>query len=302
MDQMQGVIVPLLVPVTKEEAVNYEQLMRLTNHVVEGGVDGIFVNGTTGEFGRFSRETRTDIVKTVVKASAGRVPVYAGISDCGTKAVIENMKGAEAAGAAAVVTTLPFYFPNTSRYEERQFIQDISVAASVPILLYNLPAAVGNGISLDVLEEAAQMEGIAGIKDSSGDQAYMDELLNRFREQEFRVIVGDETMIYYGLSHGADGLVPSLANPFPRLLARIYKCACEGDWESCRSYCDVVDEMNRLNHFSDSWMSPNIWRKTALKFMGVMDDYFTRPYCPVDAETEKEVKKEVERYLEMFNL
>lgn len=302
MNQIKGVIAPLLAPVTEEEEINHEQLARLTRHVVEGGVDGIFVNGTTGEFGRFSRETRTDIVKTVVKASAGRVPVYAGISDCGTRAVIQNMKEAEAAGADAVVATLPFYFPNTSRYEERQFIQEIGEAAAVPVLLYNIPAAVGNEISLDVLEEAARMGQIAGIKDSSGDQEYMDQLLKRFGDKEFRVIVGDERMIYYGLSHGADGLVPSLANPFPRLLAQVYKCACEKDWEGCRKYCQVVDDMNRLNGFSDSWMSPNIWRKTALKLMDIMDDNFTHPYCPVDAETEKEVKKEVERYYRMFNL
>lgn len=282
---IEGIIVPLLTPITPQETPCFSELEALTDYVIDGGVNAIFANGTTGEFARFPREERAQILACIVRKAAGRVPVIAGVSDCGTRMVIENIRAAEENGADAVVTTLPYYFPMTSVKEQIDFITDVTAATKLPVLLYNIPAAIGCSISEQALDAVCKIENLYAIKDTSGKPEMIDRLQERYGK-DLKIFVGDERLNYYGLSRGASGLVPSLANPFPKVLARAWEAAKRQDWDLCKHCCDQVDSMNRLNAFSDSWMSPNIWRKEALAQMGIMNRRFTRPYNPV-GETEK---------------
>ena len=296
---IEGIIVPLLTPVTAEEKPCFSQLEGLTDYVIAGGVNAIFANGTTGEFARFTQEERARILACIVKKAGGRVPVIAGVSDCGTRMVIENIRWAEDAGADAVVTTLPYYFPMTSVKEQIDFITDVTAATPLPVFLYNIPAAVGCGISQQALDAVCGIDNLCAVKDTSGKPEVIDWLKERYGDS-LKIFVGDERLNYYGLSHGADGLVPSLANPFPRILARAWEAAGRQDWAACRRHCGLVDEMNGLNRFSDSWMSPNIWRKEALAQMGIMDSTFTRPYNPVGREEKRTIAGYQLRYREEY--
>ena len=125
-NKIEGIAVPILTPINEVEEINHEQLAALTDYVAEGGVNAIFVNGTTGEFARFSQKSRQELVSTVAKAAKGRVAVLAGVSECGTRLVIENIKRAEEAGADAIVTTMPYYFPTTSIREQIEFTEDVT--------------------------------------------------------------------------------------------------------------------------------------------------------------------------------
>lgn len=297
-----GVIVPLLTPVDESEQVKDLELKRLVDYVIGGGVDAIFAMGTTGEFARFDEETRGRVIASVVRHTAGRVPVYAGVSDCGTKRVLSNIKRAEDAGASAVVATLPYYFPNTSKGEAVQFFSDVAASTKLPVILYNIPVAIGSAIGRDVLDELYPIENIAGIKDSSGDLKYLEELLRRYhgKSKPFAVIVGDESAAYSGLSMGADGMVPSLANPYPRLLKAIYDSALLKNDERLRYYCGIMNDMNRLNTASDCWMFPNIWRKVALEMMGIINACFTKPYLPADDAARAGIAQTVTQYQALF--
>ncbi|MDO4523484.1 MAG: dihydrodipicolinate synthase family protein [Eubacteriales bacterium] len=274
---LEGVIVPILTPLYSDERPNLEQLERLTEYLIEGGVNAIFANGTTGEFARFSMEERAKVLETIVRKVNGRIPVIAGVSDCGTRMVVQHIELAQSCGADAVVSTIPYYFPTGSESEQIEFFEKIISQSKLPVLLYNIPAVVGHGIGEKVLDEISDMDGLYGIKDSSGNQEYLDHLLEKFGKK-LRIYVGDERLNYHGLKNGASGMVPSLANAFPRLLAAVWEAAKKRDWKECKKHCDVVDRMNVLNGFSDSWMSPNIWRKEALCQMGICDAYFTHPY------------------------
>ncbi len=299
---IHGVIVPLLTPVDENEQVIYSHLERLVEYVITGGVDAIFAMGTTGEFARFDAVTRAKIIAAVVRFTAGRVPVYAGVSDCGTARVTDHIRRAEDAGADAVVTTLPYYFPNTSKYEAVQFIGKVASSTKLSVILYNIPVAIGSAIAPEVLDEVFPIGNIAAIKDSSGDLSYLESLMKRYhgKGKPFSVIVGNEKANFAGLSMGADGMVPSLANPYPKLLKAVYDSAVAKDTVKLKYYCDIVDEMNRLNSFSDSWMSPNIWRKAALEMMGIMSSCFTHPYTPLDAAAKEQVAKTIAQYRTLF--
>lgn len=295
-----GIIVPLLTPLTADENVNFEHLNKLVDHVIEGGVDGIFVMGTSGEASRFTMDERAEIVKAVADRTAGRVPVYAGVSDCGTRLVKRHAVLAKEAGADAVVTTLPYYFPTTSQKEARAFLTDVADASPLPVILYNIPATVQVGLSVPLVEEMSNHPNIIAVKDSSADAQYLTKLQVRCQREDFSVLVGDEAMLFQGFMNGVDGCIPSMANPYPRLLAALYRAAVQGDAEGVKRFSGIVDRFNRLNKFCDSWMSPNIWRKTALSLMGVMDEYFTTPYEPVTDSIRAKVAATVEEYNDLI--
>lgn len=299
MKKIEGVILPILTPINSDETPNYKELRALVDYVIDGGVNAIFANGTTGEFARFTYEERCEILKTIVEHTAGRVPVVAGVSDCGTRLVIRNIEYAEAVGADAVVTTMPYYFPTTSQVEQVEFIRSVTAAARLPVMLYNIPSVVGCSLSNEVLDAVCDIENLCGVKDTSGDETYLMNLMDRYKDK-LDVYVGDERLCYTGLRSGASGMVPSLANPFPRVLAAAWRAAKAEDWETCKKHTDLINKMNVLNRFSDSWMSPNIWRKEALRQMGIMNSFFTRPHNKVSEADQQKIAAWIKYYNENY--
>lgn len=297
-----GVIVPLLTPVDRDEKVQFAQLDALVDHVIEGGVDGIFVMGTSGEFARFTMDEREQIIRATVQRACGRVPVYAGVSDCGERLVKIHMERAAKAGADAVVSTVPYYFPTVSEKEMISFFQHIADFSPVPVVMYNIPVAVGASLTCRVIGEVCGHPNIVSVKDSSADPVFLDKLLARFQSEDFSVLVGDESLLHAGFLKGVDGCIPSMANPFPRLLAALYRACVQKDEARLAALCGVVNRFNLINKYCDSWMSPNLWRKTALQLMGIMGDCFTAPCEPVDEATRLKVEKVVAEYTQMVEL
>lgn len=295
----RGVIVPLLTPVDEAENIRHDQLEALVEHVIAGGVDGVFVMGTSGECARFTMEERAQAVATVVRKAGGRVPVYAGVSDCGTKLVKRHIANAAKAGADAVVATPPYYFPTVSQKEAVAFYRDIADTSPLPVVIYNLPAAVGVSLGCDVIEALYQHPRIVAVKDTSGDLPLLEKLLARFQGESFAVLAGDESLLQAAFERGADGCIPSLANPFPRLLSALYRAALDNDGSRLSELCGRVDRFNRLNKCSDSWMCPNIWRKAALAMMGVTGECFTAPYEPLTDIDRQKVRQRVQVYTAM---
>ena len=139
----EGIIVPLLTPVNEDESINNDALERLINYVIEGGVDAIFVMGSSGEFARFDTDFRFQTIRAAVEIVNGRVPVYAGVSDCGTRRVLRHVENAEKAKADAVVVTLPYYFPIRNDDEAYQHFSLVAANTGLPVVLYNIPSTCG---------------------------------------------------------------------------------------------------------------------------------------------------------------
>lgn len=297
-----GVIVPLLTPINEDESVNFAQLRRLVDHVVEGGVDGLLAMGSTGEFARFDPGTRGNIIAEIVERTAGRVPVYAGVGDTGLRAVLRNMRIAERAGADALAVTLPYYYPVRGDEEAYLFYSGAAKSTALPFMLYNIPGTCGASIGFSVIDRMLAFDNVIGLKDSSGD---LDRLLREVRmycgkARGFTVVIGSEELSFAGLKAGADGVIPSMGNPFPKLFAALYAAAKRGDDARLQELCATVDAFNRINSSRDSWMAPNIWRKRALHHMGICGDRCTMPYLPVDEAADAEVRDAVAAYARMF--
>lgn len=229
-----GVVPPLCTPFTEDHALDLDSLRRLIEFQIAGGVHGLFVLGSTSETVFLTNEERATIVETTVRAVAGRVPVVAGVLGTTTVPVIEYARAVQRAGADGIVLTAPFY-ARTSQPEILEHFRQVRAAVDLPILAYDIPSAVHAKIERPTLLTLAREGTIAGIKDSSGDDANFRGVVMEGREiPGFSIFTGSELVVDAALLFGASGVVPGLGNVDPAGYRRLYDAGRAGEWEAAR--------------------------------------------------------------------
>jgi len=294
--EMRGIMVPIATPLTDTEDVDQAAMRRLTRYILDGGVTGIFVMGSCGEFVRMNADKWQKAVDAVMEETAGGAPVFVGISDAGTRLVREKARRAEAAGADAVVATPPYYFA-VSQEEMVDFFGEVAAATRVPLILYNIPKTTHATIAVETVFEMSEVDGVLGIKDSSGDVDALRRMLARFRDRkDFLVYVGDESAMLTGFSEGADGGVPSTANVAPRLLADLFEAADAGRAEEAKSCFDALVQLRDVfNGCTDNGMGWLIGRKASLELMGICPGRCAAPAVRLTAEKRDELRQALRR-------
>jgi 4-hydroxy-tetrahydrodipicolinate synthase len=220
-EELIGVIPPIITPVDEDENVDVEGLKRVIDHVIDGGVHGVFVMGSNGEFYALDFENQKLAIETTVRHVAGRVPVYAGTGAITTRECIKAVKMAEEAGADAVSVLTPMFI-NPSEKEMYAHFEAIANSTSLPIILYNNPGKTTNNISVGLLKRLAEIENIVGIKNTSLDFSQTVEYIDATRDNDsFNVLSGTDYYIYATLMYGGVGCVAGTANVAPRLVSDI---------------------------------------------------------------------------------
>jgi 4-hydroxy-tetrahydrodipicolinate synthase len=225
---IRGVIPPLITPVDAKECVDQKGLCALIEHVLKGGVHGVFVLGSTGEFYGLDFEEKRRAIEITVDQVRGRVPVYVGASDITTRECVRLAKLAEELKAQAVTVLTPMFISPSEEELYRHF-RTIAEATSLPVLIYNNPDRTGINMSADFVERLADVPNIVGAKDSSGDLTLTSEYIRRTRDRGFRIMAGRDTMILGTLVYGGFGCVAATANVVPSLVVEIYDKFMAGD-------------------------------------------------------------------------
>ncbi len=222
----QGIITPILTPLTAEEKLNEKELRSQINRLINAGVSGIFALGTNGEFYAFSKEEKIEIIKVTVDEVKGRVPVYVGTGCITTQETIELSKIAKELGADVLSVISP-YFSGISQDDLYRHFSSVAEAVDLPILLYNIPARTGNNIDYTTVKKLAKYENIIGIKDSSGN---FDNTLKYIENTDPRlsVLAGSDSLILWTLLAGGTGAISGCSNVFPELMVSIYQLWSEG--------------------------------------------------------------------------
>jgi len=228
--QLHGVVPPVCTPLTPERELDVLSLERLAAFLIEAGMHGLFVTGSTGEVAFLPDETRYRALEVVAGVAAGQVPVLAGIIDTTTPRVIEHAKASKAADA--LVATAPFYAP-TAPSEFAGHFRAIRAAVDLPLVAYDIPVSVGNKLPTDVVLELAEDGTFAALKDSSGDLDGLRAVLER--TDSLVCFSGSETLADLGLFIGAHGLVPGIGNVDPHGYLRLYEAAQRGDWATAKT-------------------------------------------------------------------
>lgn len=235
-----GIIPPIITPFQEDGSVDYEALAKMSVHLVENGVHGLFPFGTTGEFYAVNDEEFVQGLKTVKEAVADHKDCYgnpiqllAGTSHITTRGVIHLIKLVEEVGGYDAVSVLTPMFVSQTQEELYQYYKTIAASTEMPIIMYNNKPKTNVTIApATVARLAKDCPNIIGVKDSTGDMTNCEEYLRLTMDMRdhFNVIMGRDTMIYAGLHYGCSGAVASCANVAPRVVADIYDKFVAGDY------------------------------------------------------------------------
>ncbi|MFE4970116.1 dihydrodipicolinate synthase family protein [Streptomyces sp. NPDC056660] len=279
---LTGVVPPVCTPLTPDREVDVPSLRRLVDHLVAAGVDGLFVLGSTSEVAYLTDRQRRLVTETVVTHAAGRLPVLAGVIDMTTPRVLDHVESVTSAGADAVVVTAPFY-TRTHPAETARHFRLVAERSPVPVIAYDIPAAVHSKLPAGLVLELAADGVLAGLKDSSGDLAGFREVVTGSRSlPRFSALTGSELTVDSALALGADGAVPGLANVDPDGYVRLHRLCRAGDWERARAEQERLCGLFRMTGVGDparmGGSSAALGAfKTALHLRGVIG-------CPATAE------------------
>lgn len=227
---IKGVVVPMITPIDAEEMIDEAKIRGQVDYVINGGVTGILLYGSNGEFYVIEEDEMERGLKIVVDQAAGRVPIYFGIGAISTKKAVRLAKMAAANGAASVSILQPMFLKPTKDELFRHFKTIADAIPEIPVLLYNNPGRVGYTLSADLVEKLAhEVPNIVGMKDTSGDITQTSEFIRRNRDVDFKVFGGKDTLLYASMCHGAVGGVCTAANFMPELITDVYNKYVAGD-------------------------------------------------------------------------
>ena len=293
LSNVSGVIPPLLTPLTDDRRIDETALRRLVRHVLEGGVHGGFVMGSSGEFPCFDRDDRRRAIEIVVDEVAGKVPVFAGISDAGTELAVRNAQDAVSAGADAVVLTMPYYFRLGRDEDVLTHYRRVAGAVSRPLVMYNIPQTAKTMIGVDAIAQLAEEGTISAIKDSSTDFNHFQKLVIRMSGMpEFGIFQGSEFQMAASILIGAHGGVLGISNIIPGLCVQLYDAAARGDVEQSRELQRRVTAVAQVFWAGEGTLSS---LKTAASMLGLCGSAMMLP-MPVISEGSRDKIREILRH------
>lgn len=219
----------------KGNEIDYDSFDKFLKFQLDSGINGLIVLGTTGEAPTVTSEERREIISFAVKKVGGRVPVIIGTGSNSTAHSIELSQEAFELGADGVLVVTPYYNKPTQEGLYRHYE---AIAKSVPghVIIYNVPGRTGIDIIPETVLRCAQIENIVGIKEASGNQAQVDELL-RLKAKvrpEFKVWSGNDDQAFHLVCSGGDGVISVLSNVAPSQTVEMIAAALEGDLEKAR--------------------------------------------------------------------
>jgi len=278
-DPLRGIICPIITPLADRDRLDTAGLERLVEHILGGGAGGLFVLGTTGEAPSLSHALRRELIDRTCTLVGGRVPVLVGITDTSFVESVQMAGRAADAGATAVVLAPPYYFP-AGQPELLEYLHHITPELPLPLYLYNMPSHTKLDFEPDTVRAAADIPGIVGIKDSSGNMVYFHRLQGLLADRpDFSLLVGPEELLGETVLLGGHGGVCGGANIWPQLYVDLYNAAVTKDLPVVASLHETVMRISSTIYSVGRYGSSIIKGiKCSLALMGICDDFLAEPF------------------------
>ena len=290
--KLTGLIPPMVTPLDAKRRLDKKGTKNMVNHLLKGGVDGIFLLGTTGEGPHLSYAIRENLVETVCRLVKGRVPVLVGITETDLDDAVAFAARCKAHGASAVVAAPPYYFKLTQA-ECVAWFTEMADRLPLPLVVYDMPAHTDTIIEPTTIVKLAAHPNIIAMKDSSSVIA----LFNKFRvalepyAEKFSLFMGPDEAMGEAVLLGADGGVCTGANLWPAQFKAMYLAAKAGD----------VEKVRRLQRFTtmSSYLLYGLGQgqigflkgvKCALAEMGLIQNVLAAPFAPFAGRERAQVK------------
>ncbi len=276
---LRGIIPPMVTPLQDRDMLDTAGLERLVEHILAGGVHGLFILGTTAEAPSLSYRLRYEVIERVCKQVEERIPVLVGITDTSFVESVNIANKARDSGATAVVLAPPYYFP-AGQPELLEYLKHLISELSLPLFLYNMPSYTKMVFEPDTIRTAAGIPGIVGIKDSSGNMIYFRRLQILLKDHpEFSLLMGREELLAETVLLGGHGGVCGGANLLPELYVGLYNAACAKDLAKIGVLHEKVMKLSNAIYTVGQYESSYLKGiKCALSCMGICSDFMAEPF------------------------
>jgi len=298
---LSGIIPPMVTPLLDNNTLDIAGLEKLIDHLLNGGVHGLFILGTTGEATSLNYNVRKELIKKVSELVNNRIPVVVGITDTALHGSLEIAEYSKQCGLDGVVIAPPYYVP-ISQEEMREYLENLAPRLPLPFLMYDMPSCTKMHMSVETIKKAKDL-GAIGIKDSSGDMAYLFSLIQEFRNTpEFSIIAGTELFLPDTILQGGHGAVAGGANLYPKLFVELYNAALAKDLDRIALLREKVMMIDITIFSVGKHKSRHIKGiKCALSVMGICNDYVALPLRKFRAEERRKIEQHVEELNSIMN-
>lgn len=294
---LSGIIPPLVTPLLGNDTLDVESLENLIEHLIAGGVHGLFILGTTGEEQSLSYRLRKQMIEETCRINAGRLPVLACITDTSLVESINLANIAAEYGASAVVSAAPYYFA-TGQPELAEFYEDLLEQLPLPLFLYNMPSHVKVNFSPATIRRIAENERVVGFKDSSANIPYFQSVMYTMKDRPgFSMLMGPEEVTGECVLLGANGGINGGANMFPQLYVAMYDAAKARDvqevWRLQQIIMQISSTIYTVGQHGSSYLKG---LKCACSLLGIIkDDFVAAPFRKFREPERRKIQEALDR-------
>lgn len=292
MNKFLGTGVAMVTPFDQNGSIDYQGLSKLINYQIDGGVEYLVSLGTTGESATLSKSEKEAIWKFTAEVVDKRVPLMAGIGGYNTAEVLEGLKKFNIEGYDAILSVSPFYNKPTQEgiYQHYKIIAEQS---PLPVLIYNVPGRTASNISAETtLRLAENCSNIFGTKEASGNFDQFNAIL-RDKPKDFLFISGDDGITLPLIAMGGSGIISVAGNAIPKQLSDMVRLCLSGDFSAA-----APKHLKLTSFFTKLFAENNPGGiKSALKHLGICDDYLRLPLCPVSEQNSEAIRLELDKII-----
>ena len=287
--RFEGIFSPTITPLDEKERVDELGFVNQLNRLIDNGVHGIYLLGTSGEFTTLTNTERERAMDIAVKAVGGRVPIICGVMDTSAQRIIQNIEIAEQFGVDVVAATPGYYYPSTDDADLIQFYQAIAASTELPVFIYNIPSTVKTSIKPQVVAQLVEdCDNIVGIKDSSGDWTNCLNLLALLGDRtDFSIMLGSHTAMGAAVLFGANGGVISISNVAPKESVALFNAAKARDIDEVHRLQKLLLRLSKMYTYGQGVSG----MKACLEILGVCKAYTTNPLLPVSDAAKAELRQ-----------
>jgi 4-hydroxy-tetrahydrodipicolinate synthase len=291
-NQYTGTGVAMITPFLQNGEIDFDNLTIHTDRLINSGINYLVVLGTTAETPTLSQDEKNDVVKCVVNACGGRVPIIVGAGGNDTRGVIEGLKSMDRTGIDAILSVVPYYNKPIQEGVYQHF-SAVAAASDLPIMLYNVPGRTGANMTADTVLRLATdyPDVIVAVKEASGSFEQLTDIL-RDKPAEFLVVSGDDAISLPLISMGGSGVVSVIGNGYPTLFSTMVASALNGDFDKAREI-----------HLRMSPMMKSIFKegnpsgiKASMEIQGWIENVLRLPLVPASRTLYQEIT-ELDRLL-----
>ncbi len=287
---LSGIIPPLISPLKARDELDQKGLERLVEHVLSGGVHGLFLLGTTGEAPSLSYRLRRELIERVSAVVAGRVPILVGITDTSFVESVHLAEHASKAGAQALVLSTPYYFP-AGQTELARYVENLVPELPLPLILYNMPSLTKVWFEIETLQRLSAIPQIIGLKDSSGDMGYFEKAIGlKNLRPDWSIMIGPEAKLPESMRLGGDGGVAGGANIFPKIFVDCYEACVAGNQvriDEMQTAINALQQIYEVGKYASKYIKAT---KCCLSLLGICDDFMAEPFDRFRAQERERVR------------